>query len=129
MLSPSKMITSFSGVDPEIFRGGGCQYTFQFHPPNPKNIHQNISDEERAFKECSSIFFVYTLFFSYVYFWIFIYFLREEENDFLQIRGLWKLVNWLQMSPKPVHNLVPVFLINSEAFLNGLTGDPLHVTV
>lgn len=65
----------------------------------------------------------------YIFEYLFIYFLREEDNDFLQIRVLWKLVNWLQMSPKPVHNLVPVFLINSEAFLNGLTGDPLHVTV
>lgn len=65
----------------------------------------------------------------YIFEYLFIYFLREEDNDFLQIRVLWKLVNWLQMSPKPVHNLVPVFFINSEAFLYGLTGDPLHVTV
>lgn len=92
MLSPSKMITyhfqgwiqKFSGV------GRGCRYTFQFYPPHPKNIHQNISDEEWAFKECCSIFFDYSLFFSYVYFWIFIYFLREEENDYLQIRGFVK---------------------------------------
>lgn len=116
-------IQKFSGVE-------GVNTHFNSTHPTPKistKIFQMKSGHSKNAVRFSS--FIHYFSRMYIFEYLFIYFLREEDNDFLQIRVLWKLVNWLQMSPKPVHNLVPVFFINSEAFLNGLTGDPLHVTV
>lgn len=106
MLSPSKMITyhfqgwiqKFSGVE-------GVNTHFNSTHPTPK-ISTKIFQIKSGHSRMQFDFLRLYTFFSYVYFWIFIYFLREKENDFLQIRVLWKLVNWLQMSPKPVYNLV-----------------------
>lgn len=90
MLSPSKMITyhfqgwiqKFSGVE-------GVNTHFNSTHPTPK-ISTKIFQIKSGHSRMQFDFLRLYTFFSYVYFWIFIYFLREEENDYLQIRGFVK---------------------------------------
>lgn len=92
MLSPSKMITyhfqgwiqKFSGVE-------GVNTHFNSTHPTPKistKIFQMKSGHSKNAVRFSS--FIHYFSRMYIFEYLFIYFLREEENDYLQIRGFVK---------------------------------------
>lgn len=94
MLSPSKMITyHFQGWIQKFFGVEGVNTHFNSIHPTPKistKIFQMKNGHSKNAVRFSSFNVIHYFSRMYIFEYLFIYFLREEENDYLQIRGFVK---------------------------------------